>query len=121
MDDLSGLPRIANDLRRAPEAQALIFVQRRFDWTDFTQAVREDYCVFECLTGTLAKVRGRRVRCISRQSDGVAPPPIQRRPEHLYEPVGPEMSRKAHGVKLCLRQAAASVLPLRSKEVQCEA
>lgn len=43
------------------------------------------------------------------------------KPEHLYEPVGPNMPRKAQGVKLCLRPQAASVLPQCSKEVQCEA
>lgn len=43
------------------------------------------------------------------------------KPEHLYEPVGLDMPRKAQGVKLCLRQATASVLPQCSKEVQCEA
>jgi len=43
------------------------------------------------------------------------------KPESLYEPVGPNVPRKAQGVKLCRRQSAASVLPQRSKEVQCEA
>jgi hypothetical protein len=43
------------------------------------------------------------------------------KPEHLYEPVGLNMPRKAQGVKLYLRQPAASVLPQCSKEVQCEA
>ena len=43
------------------------------------------------------------------------------KPEHLYEPIGPDMPRKAQGVKLCLRQPVASVLPQCSKEVQCEA
>jgi DNA invertase Pin-like site-specific DNA recombinase len=43
------------------------------------------------------------------------------KPEHLYEPVGLHIPRKARGVKLCLRQVAASVLPQCSKEVQCEA
>jgi len=43
------------------------------------------------------------------------------KPEHLYEPVGPGMPRKAQGVKLSLRRPAASVLPQCSKEVQCEA
>src|SRR5215470_5436514 len=42
------------------------------------------------------------------------------KPEHLYESIGLDMPRKAQGVKLCLRQAAASVLPQCSKEVQCE-
>jgi DNA invertase Pin-like site-specific DNA recombinase len=43
------------------------------------------------------------------------------KPEHLYEPVGPNMPRKAQGVKMCLRRPAVSVLPQCSKEVQCEA
>jgi len=43
------------------------------------------------------------------------------KPEHLYEPVGLNMPRKAQGIKLCLRQPAASVLPQCSKEVQYEA
>jgi DNA invertase Pin-like site-specific DNA recombinase len=43
------------------------------------------------------------------------------KPEHLYEPVGLNMPRKAQGVKLCLRQPAASLLPKCSKEVQYEA
>ena len=43
------------------------------------------------------------------------------KPEHLYEPVGPDMPRKARGVKLCLRLPAASLLPQCSKEVQYEA
>jgi DNA invertase Pin-like site-specific DNA recombinase len=43
------------------------------------------------------------------------------KPEHLYEPVGPNMPRKAQGVKMCLRRPAVSVLPQCSKGVQCEA
>jgi hypothetical protein len=43
------------------------------------------------------------------------------KPEHLYEPVGPNMPRKAQGIKLCLRQPAVSLIPQCSKEVQCEA
>ena len=43
------------------------------------------------------------------------------KPESLYESVGVNMPRKAQGVKFCLRQPAASVLPQCSKEVQCEA
>jgi len=43
------------------------------------------------------------------------------KPEHLYEPVGPKVPRKAQGVKLSLRRPTASVLPQCSKEVQCEA
>ena len=43
------------------------------------------------------------------------------KPEHLYEPVGPNMPRKAQGVKLRLRLPMASLLPQCSKEVQCEA
>ena len=43
------------------------------------------------------------------------------KPEHLYEPVGPNMPRKAQGVNLCLRRPTTSVLPQCSKEVQCEA
>jgi DNA invertase Pin-like site-specific DNA recombinase len=43
------------------------------------------------------------------------------KPEHLYEPVGLNTPRKAQGVKLCLRQPTASVLPQCSNEVQCEA
>jgi hypothetical protein len=43
------------------------------------------------------------------------------KPEHLYEPVGPNTPRKAQGVKLCLRRPGASLLPQCSKEVQCEA
>jgi hypothetical protein len=43
------------------------------------------------------------------------------KPEHLYEPVGPDMPRKAPGVKLGLRRPTTSVLPQCSKEVQCEA
>jgi hypothetical protein len=42
------------------------------------------------------------------------------KPEHLYEPVSPNMPRKAPGVKLCLRVPATSLLPQCSKEVQCE-
>jgi DNA invertase Pin-like site-specific DNA recombinase len=43
------------------------------------------------------------------------------KPEHLYEPVASDMPRKAQGVKLSLRRAAASFLPQCSKEVQYEA
>ncbi len=43
------------------------------------------------------------------------------KPEHLYEPVGLDMPRKAQGVRLCRRQASASVVSQCSKEVQCEA
>ena len=43
------------------------------------------------------------------------------KPESLYESVGVNAPRKAQGVKFCLRQPAASVLPQCSKEVQCEA
>lgn len=43
------------------------------------------------------------------------------KPEQLYEPVGADMPRKAQGIKLLLRRPATSVLPQRSKEVQCEA
>ncbi|HKF04163.1 MAG TPA: recombinase family protein [Candidatus Sulfotelmatobacter sp.] len=43
------------------------------------------------------------------------------KPEHLYEPVGLDMPRKAQGVRLCRRQALASIVSQCSKEVQCEA
>ncbi len=43
------------------------------------------------------------------------------KPEHLYEPIGPNMPRKAQGIKLCLRRPAVSLIPQCSKEVQCEA
>ena len=43
------------------------------------------------------------------------------KPEHLYEPVGSAMPRKAQGVKLSVRRATASLLPQCPKEVQCEA
>jgi DNA invertase Pin-like site-specific DNA recombinase len=43
------------------------------------------------------------------------------KPEHLYEPVGLDMPRKAQGLKLSLRRPATSVLPQCSKEVQYEA
>jgi hypothetical protein len=43
------------------------------------------------------------------------------KPEHLYELVGPDMPRKAPGVKLGLRRPTTSVLPQCSKEVHCEA
>jgi len=42
------------------------------------------------------------------------------KPEHLYEPVGADVPRKAQGIKLSLRRPATSVLPQCSKEVQCE-
>lgn len=43
------------------------------------------------------------------------------KPEQLYEPVGPDMPKKAQGTKLSLRRLAASLVPECSKEVQCEA
>lgn len=43
------------------------------------------------------------------------------KPEHLYEPVGPNMPKKAQGLKLCLRVPTAPLLPQCLKEVQCEA
>jgi hypothetical protein len=43
------------------------------------------------------------------------------KPECLYEPPGVDMPRKAQGTKLLLRRPAASIMPERSKEVQCEA
>jgi len=43
------------------------------------------------------------------------------KPEHLYEPPGAEMPRKAQGTKLSLRRPATSVIPERSKGVQFEA
>lgn len=43
------------------------------------------------------------------------------KPEQLYEPVGPDIPKKAQGTKLSLRRPATSFVPQRSKEVQCEA
>ena len=43
------------------------------------------------------------------------------KPEHLYEPVGSDIPKKAQGAKLSLRRPATSFVPQRSKEVQCEA
>jgi len=43
------------------------------------------------------------------------------KPEHLYEPPGPDAPRKAQGRKLVKRRPPISVIPERSKEVQCEA
>lgn len=43
------------------------------------------------------------------------------KPECLYEPPGADRPMKAQGTKLSLRRPAASVIPERSKEVQCEA
>jgi len=43
------------------------------------------------------------------------------KPEHLYEPPGPNAPRKAQGRKLVKRRPPISVIPERSKEVQCEA
>jgi hypothetical protein len=43
------------------------------------------------------------------------------KPEQLYEPVGPDMPKKAQGTKLSLRRPPVWLLPERSKEVQCEA
>jgi hypothetical protein len=43
------------------------------------------------------------------------------KPEQLFEPVGPEMPKKAQGTKLCLRRPPPTVIPERSKEVQYEA
>jgi hypothetical protein len=44
-----------------------------------------------------------------------------KKPEQLYEPVGPDIPKKAQGTKLSLRRPATSFVPQRSKEVQCEA
>jgi len=43
------------------------------------------------------------------------------KPEHLYEPLGVEVPRKAQGTKLSLRRPATSVIPECSKGVQYEA
>ncbi len=43
------------------------------------------------------------------------------KPEHLYEPPGVEVPRKAQGTKLSLRRPTTSVIPERLQEVQCEA
>jgi DNA invertase Pin-like site-specific DNA recombinase len=43
------------------------------------------------------------------------------KPEHLYEPLGPEVPRKAQGTKLSLRRSVTSIMPERLKEVQYEA
>jgi len=43
------------------------------------------------------------------------------KPEQLFEPIGPQMPKRAQGTKLCLRRLPASVIPDCSKEVQCEA
>lgn len=43
------------------------------------------------------------------------------KPQQLYAPVGPDMPQKAQGTKLSLRRPNTSVIPERSKEVQCEA
>jgi DNA invertase Pin-like site-specific DNA recombinase len=43
------------------------------------------------------------------------------KPEQLFEPVGPDMPKKAQGTKLSLRQPKISVVPECSKGVQCEA
>jgi len=43
------------------------------------------------------------------------------KPEHLYEPLGAELPRKAQGIKLSLRGPATLVVPQCLKEVQCEA
>jgi hypothetical protein len=42
-------------------------------------------------------------------------------PEHLYEPLGAEVLRKAQGTKLSLRHPPTPVIPERLKVVQCEA
>jgi DNA invertase Pin-like site-specific DNA recombinase len=43
------------------------------------------------------------------------------KPEWLYEPAGENAPRKAQGVKLSKRTPPGEILPLRPKEVQCEA
>jgi hypothetical protein len=43
------------------------------------------------------------------------------KPEYLYKPSGSNAPRKAQGRKLSMRRPIASVVPERSKEVQCEA
>ncbi len=43
------------------------------------------------------------------------------KPEHLYEPPGADMPRKAQGTKLLLRRPASPVVSECPKKVQCEA
>jgi len=43
------------------------------------------------------------------------------KPEYLFEPPGADRPRKAQGTKLSIRRPAQSIMPERSKEVQCEA
>jgi len=43
------------------------------------------------------------------------------KPEYLFEPPGADRPRKAQGTKLSIRRLAQSIMPERSKEVQCEA